>query len=57
MDVSSYMTSPRASDTVEKALARAINEEVDELLEKMLKQVRKTRGKIWGAKPKVSVPA
>jgi len=57
MDVSSYMANPGASDTVEKALARAINEEVDEILEKMLKQVRKTRGKIWSAKPRASVPA
>ena len=55
MDVSSYMPNPKATTTIEAALAQAINAEVDEILEKMLKQVRKTRGKLWEMKPKVGV--
>ena len=57
MDVSSYSANPKATMTIENALAEAINKEVDELLEKMLKQVRKTRGKLWEMKPRVGVSA
>ena len=53
LDVSSYSDNPVGKATIEGALAKAINAEVDEMLEKMLKQVRKTRGKIWEMKPKV----
>ena len=53
LDVSSYSPDPTPGMTVEKALEKAINEEVDALVEKMLKQVRKTRGKIWEMNPKV----
>lgn len=52
MDISSYSSNPTPGMSVEDALAKAINEEVDALVEKMLKQVRKTRGKIWEMKPK-----
>jgi len=55
MDVSSYTPNPKATMTIEAALAQAINAEVDEILEKMLKQVRKTRGKLWEMKPKAGV--
>jgi len=53
LDVDSYSANGASMASVEDALAKAINEEVDALLEKMLKQVRKTRGKIWEMKPKV----
>lgn len=53
LDVSSYSDNPVGKATIEGSLAKAINAEVDEMLEKMLKQVRKTRGKIWEMKPKV----
>ena len=53
LDVSSYAVDPSATTSIEAALAKAINEEVDEMLEKMLKQVRKTRGKLWEMQPKV----
>jgi hypothetical protein len=53
LDVSSYSDRPVGKTTIESALAQAINAQVDEMLEKMLKQVRKTRGKIWEMKPKV----
>lgn len=52
LDISSYAADPNPSTTIEGALAKAINEEVDELIEKMLKQVRKTRGKLWEMRPK-----
>lgn len=55
MDVSSYTVNPKTTMTIEKALAQAINTEVDEILEKMLKQVRKTRGKLWTMKPKAGI--
>ena len=55
MDISSYTVNPKITTTIEDALAQAINAEVDEILEKMLKQVRKTRGKLWAMKPKVGV--
>lgn len=55
LDVSSYSPDAGLGMDVEKALQKAINEEVDALLEKMLKQVRKTRGKIWEMNPKVGV--
>ena len=55
LDVSSYAPDPKATTTIEEALAKAINQEVDEMLEKMLKQVRKTRGKLWEMKPKAGV--
>ena len=55
LDASSYSANPKATMTVEMALAQAINAEVDEILEKMLKQVRKTRGKLWEMKPKAGV--
>lgn len=57
LDVSSYSADPRATTSIEAALAKAINEEVDEMLEKMLKQVRKTRGKLWEMRPKVGASA
>lgn len=57
LDVSSYTQNPDIDQTVEDALAKAINAEVDALLEKMLKQVRKTRGKIWEMNPKIGAPA
>ena len=53
LDVSSYSDKPVGKTTIENALAKAINAQVDEMLEKMLKQVRNTRGKIWEMKPKV----
>jgi len=53
LDVSSYSDKPVGKTTIESALAKAINAQVDEMLEKMLKQVRNTRGKIWEMKPKV----
>jgi len=53
LDVSSYSDRPVGKTTIESALAQAINAQVDEMLEKMLKQVRNTRGKIWEMKPKV----
>lgn len=53
MDISSYSANSSSKITIEGALAKAINEEVDALIEKMLKQVRKTRGKIWEMNPKV----
>lgn len=55
MDVSSYTANPKATMTIESALTQAINTEVDEILEKMLKQIRKTRGKLWEMKPKAGV--
>lgn len=57
LDIASYMADPLPGSTVEDALAKAINEEVDALVEKMLKQVRKTRGKLWEMKPKVGARA
>lgn len=57
LDISSYSPNPTPGMTVERALEKAINQEVDALLEKMLKQVRKTRGKIWEMNPKAGVPA
>jgi hypothetical protein len=52
LDLTSYAQNPTPKMTVETALAKAINEEVDALVEKMLKQVRKTRGKLWEMRPK-----
>lgn len=52
MDVSSYTPNPVPGMTPENALAKSVNEEVDAILEKMLKQLRKTRGKLWEMKPK-----
>ena len=57
LDVASYAVDPRPGMTVEDALSKAINEEVDALVEKMLKQVRKTRGKLWEMKPKAGASA
>ena len=57
MDVSSYSDKPVGKTTIESALAKEINAQVDEMLEKMLKQVRNTRGKIWEMKPKVGARA
>ena len=57
LDVSSYSDKPVGKTTIESALAKEINAQVDEMLEKMLKQVRNTRGKIWEMKPKVGVRA
>ena len=57
LDVSSYSDKNIPGMSVEDALATAINEEVDSLVEKMLKQIRKTRGKIWEMTPKVGASA
>ena len=57
LDVSSYSDKPVGKTTIESALAKEINSQVDEMLEKMLKQVRNTRGKIWEMKPKVGARA
>ena len=57
MDVSSYWPNPTSGMTPEDALAKSINEEVDALVEKMLKEIRKTRGKLWAMKPKVGATA
>lgn len=57
LDVSSYSDKQIPGMTVEDALAAAINEEVDALVEKMLKQVRKTKGRIWEMNPKAGVSA
>lgn len=57
LDVGSYSDKQTPGMSVEDALTKAINEEVDALMEKMLKQVRKTRGKIWEMNPRVGAPA
>jgi hypothetical protein len=56
LDVSSYSQNPQQGISIEGALAAAINQEVDQLVEKMLKQVRKTRGKLWEMR-QAAVPA
>lgn len=56
LDISSYSANPTSGMSIEGALAKAINEEVDALVEKMLKQVRKTRGKIWEMNQRVGAP-
>lgn len=57
LDVESYSPNAAPGSNPEDALAKAINEEVDALVEKMLKQVRKTRGKLWEMRPKAGAAA